>query len=961
MSSGDASKVAQGLGELRQMLNRKPPLVDLDLLAAIDQPSLEDCISVTETAAMWEQAQAAQPANEHLLSVWMRARVRRGDYFSAQKVSKPMCSKRWIADLIQAATKSLMVSKNKRQAFLQVVACAHLASLLPRGAPEKDRGISEAIAFKFMSTAANRIPSDHSFHSVFEKLSLSDKQALQTERTVKAVDVASTALQTARDLQFLIYILKSQGKLQAALTFLSDDSRTGLRSAIAAGSWELMMERIKLLEACEKWDELWKVCHDVLSDAKLDVLNEGGIPVYAYGRIGDDYAAWRGLAVAAANIGTDDVLSKTRDALHDMAIINSRHSYLAKMELMLHPLNPTPYISELSSLIARHVKEFRSTPSQFRDISHFSTRLTVPDKWELIFEAEKCARNSVPKADDPETITVQWIKSEVNSLKFDYNLVVSNVGNLSDTALLEAFAANALSLYLVSLQVEQDLPVTERRCGDDAAILAAMACIHLYHQEQSHRLLQCAAILEKVLTRSKHNYDAILLLIRVYLCQGAVSKAFELYERLDIKNIQTLTLSWLMLTRISTLHPHASKKKGFDPLLLLSEHLSWVAEKERMGPKLVEGYLESDNPKGLCETAQLIHVILTSHSHFTMATELIKIKASRHEAEFFDCHSDSYLSGKLGWSDVRDSTAVPSYEHHGQPQMDQYIRPGPIPSRAWAELQICLSDLRCTLTPNAASGRDEVVLSQRSDFFKFERDLDDIQQNGQNQELTEAEYKAARTAQILKMAFITIVDAQDSGLARVTAGKESAEPRLERLRNVESVAQAVILWMERIYLDLTYWQGVAEEPRAEFEYLGWQFLHEYHIHIEMANLYVAFLHILVAFSVRVKTLADGQLPHLQQLGTINKPSYWRGVLHDTIARADEMNAIIRRVVQSLQGIYRGGECVRKMAQSMLGEDPANRSSPEFREALKRCLEEDFAANCSRDLADSWVDCLDGML
>lgn len=173
-----------------------------------------------------------------------------------------------------------------------------------------------------------------------------------------------------------------------------------------------------------------------------------------------------------------------------------------------------------------------------------------------------------------------WIATEINSLKLDYFLLVSGDDNKSDHNLLNELIGNCLRLYSLSLPLGAKYPASERRPGDDAAILAVIALIRLAKLGRTSTLLQCIAILETVLFYSKHNFDALLILIRLEVACGTGSRAIEHYSRLSIKNLQYNTLSWLLYTRISTIHPFETVVRGengtsFNHLKVLRASLGW--------------------------------------------------------------------------------------------------------------------------------------------------------------------------------------------------------------------------------------------------------------------------------------------------------------------------------------------------------------------------------------------------
>lgn len=173
-------------------------------------------------------------------------------------------------------------------------------------------------------------------------------------------------------------------------------------------------------------------------------------------------------------------------------------------------------------------------------------------------------------------------------LKLEYNLVISRDDNTFKDGLLQEFTCNCLRLYRLSLKYDLNLPVSDRLPGDDAALLAAMGLIRLYKTRQSYpahnnALLRSVVVLEHLLLRSKHNYDALLTLVRLYMFLGAGSLAMERYSRLSIKNLQHATISWVLYTHISTIHPHPiarSRTNGegqtiIDPASDMAEALDW--------------------------------------------------------------------------------------------------------------------------------------------------------------------------------------------------------------------------------------------------------------------------------------------------------------------------------------------------------------------------------------------------
>lgn len=191
-------------------------------------------------------------------------------------------------------------------------------------------------------------------------------------------------------------------------------------------------------------------------------------------------------------------------------------------------------------------------------------------------------------------------------LKLEYNLVISRDDNTFKNGLLQEFICNCLRLYRLSLKYDLDLPVSDRLPGDDAALLAAMGLIRLYktrqtYPEHNNALLRSIVVLEHILLRSKHNYDALLILVRLYMFLGTGSLAMERYSRLSIKHLQHATISWVLYTHISTIHPHSvtiSRATGGGPITIdpgsdMTQALEWHKSASDLSKKYVTSMQEN--------------------------------------------------------------------------------------------------------------------------------------------------------------------------------------------------------------------------------------------------------------------------------------------------------------------------------------------------------------------------------
>jgi len=162
---------------------------------------------------------------------------------------------------------------------------------------------------------------------------------------------------------------------------------------------------------------------------------------------------------------------------------------------------------------------------------------------------------------------IDRVASAINFQKFVYLLTISPLNTASPTTkkTITAFITGTLKLYVSALSLGSSLLVTDNQYGDDAALLAIMGLIRLYTLSPNDQspLYQSVQILETLLQKSKHNYQALLLLVRIYLLLGAIGAAIDIYPRLNIKQIQNDTLSHSVLTRISTLFPNDARTSSY--------------------------------------------------------------------------------------------------------------------------------------------------------------------------------------------------------------------------------------------------------------------------------------------------------------------------------------------------------------------------------------------------------------
>lgn len=160
----------------------------------------------------------------------------------------------------------------------------------------------------------------------------------------------------------------------------------------------------------------------------------------------------------------------------------------------------------------------------------------------------------------------------------------------------EDFVHRCLLIYHATLKTNnENSPSTiEVQPSDDLCLLAAMALIKLHeldldakpYRTPNASLLQAAALVENLLIRSPHNYEALLILVRVYLLIGAGSLALKAFSKLSVKQMQYETVAHNLFTRLSSIHPHCAppfegcERKDFDPQAALKLALTFYRKSE---------------------------------------------------------------------------------------------------------------------------------------------------------------------------------------------------------------------------------------------------------------------------------------------------------------------------------------------------------------------------------------------
>ena len=599
------------------LLQREKAVTDPDFLRTVDQANARcDGVLQPHVDRMWEQAAKASGNDGDVLSEWLTRSL--------------------ITENYRAAQKAAMIQMNRlktHDAFIQAVWCNYLASLfLLDEAQVAERQLFASMAYRFLSKAAVE-----TLEACKKLLVWGNYDALGAGKR-ENVDFtfalpASASLRTLQnlvDVELYMAVFKSQNRFQEALDFLFPENGSASLARGLRGTNILTTGVIELLTRSEQWLRLYSLTRDILMDSSIARgVVQNGKARWHCGTLGDDWIVWRAYVLAIHRIDTPKIREEYKADAAVFGRLNARHQLLAHLELLTFGPSST-YQDELILAIKSYLSRFEERSSTTRDLKRYIERLPYTARLKLVGGLSTSPyRDQLAngQADDHETSwDSSWIGKEMNSLKMEYMAVIASSKSSTNLDLLQSFVSNCLRLYRLSLSVP--LPkggFTERRCGDDAAILAALACTHLYTLKQSTPLLCAILILEELLSSSRHNYSAQVLLICLLMHYGSVTKAHEWYDKLEIKNIQQLTLSWMLSPRLGTIYPQKISKHTFDPSRVLLRPISWMLRFEDSAQEATLEYLKRQEYCQLLSHCRLRYKYANSTSRFVLHSQYLSV------------------------------------------------------------------------------------------------------------------------------------------------------------------------------------------------------------------------------------------------------------------------------------------------------------------------------------------------
>ncbi|RKF51363.1 N-terminal acetyltransferase B complex subunit arm1 [Golovinomyces cichoracearum] len=429
-----------------------------------------------------------------------------------------------------------------------------------------------------------------------------DKLAASTKLSTGPGLYPAKSIQTPQEILLLHRILQLSGSLEKSIEYL-EDPFLGPESPAAKGNWELWRLNLMSLSRSEKWSLLFETSMSLLKRARTkDATGNFSEAQFC------DWIVWSSLLLSVFLSNEHNYCNRARAEIiahlnPDLEIDKSwkRNASLAYIKFQFESSVSFSDDSENSLCgsfsiktiaLLKYLYEYGHTSMAFNDLRPYFESLTTTEATKLcniLAQKSNFIDNCYEREQNNELTPIleklslvdlsssAEMTRAVNNLKLRYlSFCCVHEQNSYDSSSREddpllKLAREAIKLYKTAIGASENvtgkLLATDRHPIDDMAVLASMCLIKLGLRNEDNksnflksskcsRIIQATVLLEYAWTYSKHNFEISLLLIRFYSLLGCGSLALRAYRRLGLKQIQLDTLSYTLLDRISTFHPH---------------------------------------------------------------------------------------------------------------------------------------------------------------------------------------------------------------------------------------------------------------------------------------------------------------------------------------------------------------------------------------------------------------------
>ena len=784
----------------------------------------------------------------------------------------------------------------------------------------------------------------------------------------KTIDPKSIAIQSSAELTLAIRLYEQQHRFEEALAVLDDDSKAGLRSKVGRGDWELAHTKIEMLIKLEKKEEIWTFCYQLLCDAAKVDSNQEGITPYNYGLAADTLFVWWS-AIDACCLHHDDSMVEKLKALLTHPGLRERQRMIAQMKLhcKLGIRDSDDTIMDLFwENICDHIKQYMATEALYIDLRYVSEELSQAESEKVMAILQEEQQLWTDSHNQPDR--APYINATLNLYKFEYSVKISSLReklkNVEDSDTILFFAARCIKLYSVSL-LDQKKKSLERGVGDEAAILAACALLHAtkYHGENCHTQqceYQAILILEKLLQNSTHNPEALSLVIRLYVRQGVWSKAWEHFQKLDVKNIQIWFNSWLILNRSATIFPYGQQGQNKELFDLLTKCARYVQGRRKMDDTVIAAYKSEKNTLGLYTAYQFVEQCRCSISKPAIFAELSRLDMRNGIKSITDEDATLDLLNNIAATkayeglhfDIRSFDSLPNYEHGDVESLERFFSIGHFSNEAWVVYEELMFRWQRRMLNDGHTPRTHQTHRNMAQFY-----LDKCRGLHIIHALKDPDTDMTPTEVLVAMV-VTALSAVDESSS---ACQEAYVMELQHPTSVnfdwmsDYLGPCELAW-KQCHMVIDYYLKDVKKAAAEFHERPlhqlmespWKALHQYYKATEILMLYPNFLADIIDRAAVLRDIAEGKEIPLEEYDCLN-----------VVALGAHMRTFLSTAIQIVTLYSEGAR--KGLAQVADDEDSlkcmteaarGNNARTKFRTAAGHLLDEKWATEQIRPVVEA---------
>ncbi|KAH6675261.1 N-acetyltransferase B complex non catalytic subunit-domain-containing protein [Plectosphaerella plurivora] len=598
-----------------------------------------------------------------------------------------------------------------------LVSAQQIAAILDRSFPQERVYFFWNVVITYMLSTSDQCPADK--RKLYGTLALKQMQRASQASANSTGGDSDRSVRTEEEVLLLYRILETNGssdEWQAAL----EHPQLGPVEQFRRGRKDLFLRALQVCEDRQEWQTAYKLCKDCL------LIPGEGEP--KANMLACDWVVWDHFLRAASHI-----LSSKPSVIDEVAAVLAafsaagahrpiylRNILLARVASAFRLGDQENRIEE----VKQYIENQCSSPACFDDIKGFVELLDPVEMRQLAHEhvPALAARQKEPLHTAAVKVLAYQLQylvltvpglvvqqpAATPDLKDEWKCIITGTTSESPSCpeRFQQVAHSGAALYQALIESIGNSNGHDPDCVPELAILTATALVKVsgfdgttaaghtapLHSAVPGRLLQAALILENQLDRTPKHTRVTLLLVRIYIVLGCVSRAGALWETMDVKRTIIDSLSPYFLDRLATISPSAVVPTPGRPEKSLTYPLrAYYAHSLRMRmPRRLADAFESESLMSILDIPEFMEKLRASctlvmgHIEELRALRALgqRSKPASNEPLLSDISTRTQLSECIDYGSVPRldvSTARPIYD---------LLRIGPGPSNDRSQLSI---------------------------------------------------------------------------------------------------------------------------------------------------------------------------------------------------------------------------------------------------------------------------------